>query len=129
MGSYFSSPNPPSSDSKPEESNKPLIYIGKVHDSSSTMIGWTYCMVYPASEETPGAHHMETGTMGQIYRSSWSHLKTHELSFLETPKYFYIHKPTITGLRQERIKIEPFSELERDKMEAIMNSENDIDFF
>lgn len=128
MGSYFSSPTPDSA-SKTQESKKPIIYIGKVPEPNSSMIGWTYCMVYPDSEETPGAHHMETGTMGQIYRSSWSHLKTHQLQFLESHQYFYIHKPTMTGLRQERIKVEPFSESERTKMEDIMNSDNDVEFF
>jgi len=126
MGSYLSSPTP---DTVTPNSNKPIIYIGKVPDSNSTMIGWIYCMIYPASKETPNAHHMETGTMGQIYRSSWSHLNSNQLKFLENPQYFYIHKPTMTGLRQERIKVEPFSESERRKMEAIMSSENDIEYF
>jgi hypothetical protein len=125
MGSYLSTNATDSMNHNTDQSNKnenkePII-MAKFPAPSSSMIGWSYCLIYPADEN--GVHQMESSTMGVLYRSTLPFQETHYLKYLDQMSCFNVYKPTLQGVRGERIKFTPLTEKEQAHMEKVINEE------
>jgi len=125
MGSFLSTntTTAPTKEEEDKEESKGVILIAKVPTPQSTMLGWTYCLVYP--EDDQYMSHLETGSMGILYRSSWSSLDEYRLEFLERPTVRQVMKTGLEKYRTERIKLTPLSEKEQENMKEVMKGEID----
>jgi len=121
MGSYLSTVKTLDSSNSMDLKNKQPIMIAKISAPTSSILGWTYCLIYPANED--GVHHIESGNMGVLYRSSLVHEESHYLKYMNKENIYNIYKPTMQGFRTERVKFTPLTEKEQAYMEKVRKNE------